>query len=94
MTYIPQHDPGVLAVAMPDEDVLLLHQDTSQYYSLNKTGSIIWKMMERSLCDADIVRELVDRFEVTPDAASGALSEFIHDLKNQSLISTSQARPQ
>lgn len=92
MNCFPQPDAGVLTSAIPNEDILLVHQDTGKYYSLNQTGSLIWKRIEGSACDADIVEELVSRFDVTPEAAAAALSEFLHDLTTQRLITISREK--
>jgi hypothetical protein len=93
MTCIPQPDAEVLAMALPDQDIVLLHQDSGKYFSLNLTGSLIWRMLEASACHADIVRELVDRFDVTAEAATAALREFLHDLTIQRLITIPREEP-
>jgi hypothetical protein len=93
MSCIPLPDADVLTVAMPGEEIVLLHLQTGRYFSLNQTGSLIWSRMEASICDADIVRELVDRFDVTPEAASTALREFLQDLIRQRLLTISEEEP-
>lgn len=92
MHSIPQPEQGVFTVAMPGEDVLLLQQDTGKYYSLNQTASLIWKMMESPTCNADIVHALVDRFDISAEAADSALREFLEELHSQNLIKSSPAR--
>jgi hypothetical protein len=87
MHSVPQPEQGVYAVAMPGEDVLLLHQDSGKYYSLNQTASLIWKMMADASSNADMIHELVDRFDITAEDAEAALSEFQHELTSQKLIS-------
>jgi hypothetical protein len=83
----------VLAVELPDKDVLLLHQGSRQYFSLNRTGSLIWKMIESSASPAAIRQTLTDRFEVTPEAAGAAIGDLLADLQRHKLITLSEPRP-
>ena len=79
-------DPGVVSSALPNGDVVLVQLDTRQYYSLNKTGAIVWKLIERSTPLAGISKALFDRFEVSRQTADETVRELIDELKTHKLI--------
>ena len=83
---IPRPDPDVVATAMPDGDTVLLHLRTSQYFSLNATGSLLWQLMESSTDPEGMSQALSDRFEVTPRTARESVLELLRDLKAHQLI--------
>ena len=86
MNCIPQPDADVVTTVMPDGEMILLHLRTRQYFSLNKTGTLMWELMMKSTTIAGMGRALFDRFEVTPEAAEETVSELIEDLKSHRLI--------
>ena len=86
MKCIPQPDPDVLTTPLPDGDMILLHLRTSRYFSLNKTGALIWSLMKRSTKPADMSRALFDQFEITPKAAHETVGELMRDLQSHQLI--------
>jgi hypothetical protein len=90
MQCVPQPDPDVVATAMPDGDTVLLHLRTSQYFSLNSTGSLMWKLMESSVSLAGMSQALLERFDVTPEVADETVLELVRDLKAHELIIDSQ----
>jgi hypothetical protein len=89
---IPQLDPDVLITPMPGGDAILLNLETGKYFTLNQTGALVWKLMERSTTLAGISQALFDRFEVTPEAADETVRELMRDLKNHKLITIPESR--
>ena len=90
MQPVAQHDPGVVSSTLPTGDVVLLHLDTKQYYSLNKTGAIVWKLIERSTPLAAITQALFKRFDVTPETADETVRQLIQELKTHKLITLTE----
>jgi len=86
MQNIPRPDPDVLVTAMPDGEAILLHLRTSQYFSLNESGALIWKLMESSASPAQMSQALFDLFDVTPEAARETVLELMRDLQTHQLI--------
>ena len=83
-------DPDVVAAALPGGDSVLLHLRTSQYFSLNATGSFLWKLLESSANAEAMSEALLDRFEVTPREARDSVLELLRDLEAHQLISSPQ----
>jgi hypothetical protein len=83
-------DPDVVATALPDGDSVLLHLRTSQYFSLNATGSFLWKLLESSANAEAMSEALSDRFAVTPPEARDSVLELLRDLEAHQLIGSPQ----
>lgn len=83
---IPRPDPDVVATALPDGDTVLLHLRTSQYFSLNASGSLLWRLIQNSTDPEGMSQALSDRFEVTPGRARESVLELLRDLKAHQLI--------
>jgi hypothetical protein len=73
------------SVHTPDGGVVL-DIDRGRIFSLNPSGSAIFQLLEQGCTDDDIVSELVERFEITPDVARSDLAEFRHSLENYALF--------
>jgi hypothetical protein len=83
---IPRPDPDVVSTALPGGDTVLLHLRTSQYFSLNATGSLLWQLMESATDPEGMSQALSDRFEVTPGTAHESVLELLRDMKAHQLI--------
>lgn len=67
---------------------MLLNLDTLFYYSLNRTGVVLWQELERgnpSTLD-DLVRAICVRFEVDEDAAREEIGAFIGRLEEFRMV--------
>jgi len=78
---------------MPDGDAILLHLRTGQYFSLNQTGALIWKLMETYTTLADMSQTLFDRFDVTLQVAAETVRELMRDLQTHKLITIPRIEP-
>ena len=67
---------------------VLLHLQTKFYFSLNETGSFLWKLFERDsgVDEGELNDELCKVFDVEPDRARDDISDFIKELSAQGLI--------
>jgi predicted Rdx family selenoprotein len=65
---------------------VLLHLDTSAYYSLNAVGLLIWNLLE----DGPTFPELVDRLRIqirdAPPELEADVREFLDELRQRELI--------
>jgi hypothetical protein len=67
---------------------VLLNLETLLYYSLNRTGVAVWKLLdEKSSIDLeDIAKSICQRFEVTEDAAEIDLRAFVEHLARFKMV--------
>jgi hypothetical protein len=91
MKCITLPDPDVVATTLPDGDSVLLHLRTHEYFSLNATGSFLWKLMETSTDQEAMSEALSDRFAVTPREARDSVLELLRELEAHQLIGSPQA---
>ena len=78
----------VVFTDLDDGSAVLLHLQTKYYFSLNETGSFLWKLIEREggASPEELIEELCQAFDVGADKAKNDVSEFVADLKTQGLI--------
>jgi hypothetical protein len=85
----PQGDRAVTKPLQPNREVIakrlgeaavLIHLLSNRIYELNETGTRVWELLCEGFCVEDIVRQLVDEFEVddvrAADEVEGLLTQF------------------
>jgi hypothetical protein len=67
---------------------VLLNLNTLFYYSLNRTGAVLWQQIEerRSTTLDDLLRDTRERFEVSEDALRPLVIKFIEQLESFKMI--------
>ncbi len=66
-------------------EAVLLDLDSSYYFSLNETGTHIWRSIELGQTEADIVDSIVAQWDVTRDEAARTVAEFMDMLEKEGL---------
>ena len=59
------------------DQVVILHFDSGRYFSLNASGSLIWKAALENLPQGRIVEQLCAEFEVDPETARQDIEETV-----------------
>lgn len=80
----------VIFTPLVDGTGVLLHLDSKFYFTLNATGSAVWRHITGS--DATIAElgdELAARFDVPPDAARDDVRDLLDELVSESLVEKS-----
>ena len=85
MQQLPQISPDALTAHLDDETVIL-HLGTKQYYHLNTTGQRIWELLEEGLSEEQLVQRLCEEFEVTPQTATVEMHSLFNTLRQYQLI--------
>ena len=78
--------PEVVCTSLPNGEVVLLHLATKTYYSLNETGSRIWRQLGQGLTMGQISRDLESGFDVTPETARQSVLDLAGDLLTEKLV--------
>ncbi len=65
---------------------VLLNLENGSYYTLNKTGTFIWSLLDGKIAVNQLVELLTKSFDVTKDEASKDVFALIADLKKEGLI--------
>jgi hypothetical protein len=79
------------AFAAVEDGAVVLHMGTKRYYSLNETGTFVWRRLEDGLADADIAARMVVEYDVGTDQAEVAVADLLGELVKESLISVAQS---
>lgn len=74
------------AFAAVEDGAVVLHMRTKRYFSLNETGTFIWKQLEERVSRREIVARLVDLYEVGMMEAELALGHLMEDLVSEELV--------
>lgn len=76
-------------VAHLDNEVVLLHAGTKEYFRLNETGQAVWRLLEQGLDTDVIVTRIVADYDVAPDTARNEIDRLLADLGKADLLSWS-----
>ncbi len=78
----------VVFTDLDDGSAVLLHLESKYYYSLNDTGSFLWKLMEKDdgTTEEEMIKELCDAYDVDEGKAKKDVEDFVRDLSEQGLI--------
>jgi hypothetical protein len=68
------------------DDAVLLNVETGRYFTLNATGTTIWRWICERLSPRQIVSELQREYGITPDAAREATLGFLRACAAASLF--------
>ena len=77
--------PGV-ASAEVQGDAVLLELRRGTYYSLNRTGAVVWELLAEPRTLAEIHAALLARFDVEAAALHADLAELLADLRLHGLV--------
>lgn len=78
--------PDVVDTALDGDETVLLHLGTKRYFSLNATGSVIWRALKEGLTPDEMSGELHRRYDVSAELASQSVSALLQALEEQHLI--------
>ena len=67
-------------------DLLILDKRNSRIHRLNQTASAIWRNIEAGIDTDGIVQEIVERFDVSPEAALADVQGILHEFRALDLL--------
>lgn len=83
-TYDPH--PRVLFTELNESEAVLLSLPASRYYTLNETGSRIWKVLEAGATPARVARSLAEEYEIGYAQALDHARAFVGELLQEGLV--------
>lgn len=69
-----------------DGEIVMMSLDTSRYYNLGKTGSVIWSQIESPSPVGEIVLNLLKEYDVPRQQCEAEVIAFLEELQNEKLI--------
>jgi hypothetical protein len=82
----PKRNPGNAFQSIGEEGGLVVVPEHSKVEVLNPVGSKIFSMLDGNHSRDEIVRAIVDEFDVTEDQAKQDLEQFLLELKKSELL--------
>lgn len=62
------------------EEAVILNLETSEYYSLNDTGTLIWELLNSGKNAGKIAETLASEYGIKADQAAADTAAFLHHL--------------
>lgn len=69
-----------------DNEVIIIEFDSGNYYSLNQSGSDIWKLIHEESSMKEIFDNLSAKYQTNSHTIEEILWPFLNELKNENLI--------
>jgi hypothetical protein len=82
---VVSHAAGLVAADM-DEEKVMLHIESGNYYGLDSVGSRIWELIEKPYKVRELVLELLKKYEVEEKTCRQDVLAFLNKLYAQGLI--------
>jgi hypothetical protein len=86
-------DPRRVVHETIDGEVILIHLETGNYYSLNGGGAEIWELLGRHASASDVARELAHRHGEAQEALAPAVNGLLGELAAEGLIDVTEPAP-
>jgi len=83
--------PEVVDTELEGEGAVLLHLESQIYFSLNETGTLIWKAMKQGLTLQEICHRLQKEFQVGTEQAEQSVLALTRELAEQKLVKIAEA---
>jgi hypothetical protein len=74
-----------------DGEAVLLHVKTGQYYTLNRSGTRIWQLIERHGSLERVKSAFCSEYEVDADTAQADILELVARLESKGLLTTAHS---
>jgi hypothetical protein len=84
----PDHE--VVDTELEGQETVLLHLQNKVYFSLNATGTRIWRGMKENLTLSQISQRLQEEFEIEAEVAQRSVLALAHELCEQKLARRAQ----
>ncbi len=81
-----QPHPDVVDTPLDNDETVLLHLMKSAYYTLNPTGSRIWRGLKAGLSLQDISQSLQQVFDIDAERADQSVLALVQDLSTNELL--------
>ena len=82
---IIQRNPKIIHSTIDDE-IVLFSDENNSYFNLNRTGSIIWELIEKPISMQELIDQLAIRFRIGAADITEDVMEYIEPLEKKGLI--------
>lgn len=65
---------------------ILVDLNTKKYFQLNETGTLVWRALEKNRTLEEIVAQMTDVYDVTPERAAESVGRLLESLRALKLV--------
>ena len=69
-----------------DDEAVVIHSETSEYFSLNRTGTWLWSLLEQPQTSTDLAAALSARYARPLDETGPDVTGYLEELTEAGLI--------
>ena len=69
-----------------DDEVIIIHFESGNYYSLDKTGAVIWRYIESGVPVGAIVEGMKHRYTGTQGVIEDTVRQLLEELEQEGLV--------
>ena len=74
-----------------DREIVLLDLRTSRYFSINSSGSVLWRLLSQGTSRASLSGELRRTYGLDDAQAIGDVDRFVGELESHGLVETGRS---
>ena len=82
-------DPEVVSTELENNEAVLLHLGTKNYFTLNDLGLRIWQILAHDSSVELIIEKIQEEYDVSPAKALESVLKFIDELMKEKLVKVS-----
>ena len=76
----------IVSSALMDDELVLLNVETGNYFVLDRVAARIWELFDDSISFDEIVKKIVERYEVSFKQAEDDIHDFLKELQNKGIV--------
>jgi hypothetical protein len=76
----------VVFTDLDEGEGVLVDLNAKRYYTLNETALFVWRLLEKRAPADEIVREMTESYDVTPEQARASVERLISELSQRNLL--------
>jgi hypothetical protein len=69
-----------------DEEIVALEARGATYLAANRSGRLLWRMLERGATSGELAAALVDAYGIDPVAATADADRFVEQVREAGLL--------
>ena len=82
--FVPQEH--VVFTEFDEGEGVLVDLNTKKYFQLNETGLLVWRALEANRTREEIIAQMTETYDVTPERAAESVSKLLDSLRAFKLV--------
>lgn len=67
-------------------ETIMINVQLGKYFSLNESGTVLWKMLDQPIDEKSMINKLMDEYEIDSETCTKEVTTFINEMLNLKLI--------